>query len=879
MEALQDLKMDPIKAYTISKIPIIPPVFRPAYPLPSGDLVVSDINKHYKDVGLLNTQLKTSGDSLPDKDRVEGIENLYTSIKAMQGFIDPITYSKDKYKGFLQELGKMKTGLIHGKAWSHRQDVSGRSTITVEPSLGLNEVGIPTEFAYTAYKPFILRSLKESGVKATQALKHYEEKSPTALLALESVMQDRPVILNRAPALHKHSVQAFRPILTTGKSIRLNPLIVKGFNADFDGDTMSVMVPIGKEAIEEARQMVPSKILFKHGDNSLMPAIQQDYLYGLHELSKITYGTTKKNFSTISEAKNSDIPWTEVFSLNGKDMTVGQYMINAELPQAMKDYKREMNKKVVNNLLSEIGKKYPTFVEDVFNSWKDLGASYSYLNGNTISITDFAINHNYRDKILNKEMPGLEKMNPDQKASAMNDITRRVQVEQDKELSQKNNIYKMLTAGSFSKPDSVRQILSMPGVLNDINNKPLPIPVTTSYGEGLDSSSYFNTLYSARKGTVDRSVNTQQTGALTKDMLNVARKFLIVESDCGTKEGLEFDINDKNLIDRTLLYTIPKVGKRNDLITTDVLMKAKALNMETMWVRSPLTCDSVEGVCQMCYGLLPNGQFASIGTNVGILDSEAITERATQLTMQTFHTGGSALGGGGIQAGIPRIEQIVKVPERLSGKATLSEIDGVVKSIIKNQTGGYNVVVEQKLHVVPSGRRPIIEIGQYVTAGDPLSDGVIKPQELSKLKTHLDAQKYMVNELSNVFGGDFYKKTFETSIKAISDNADITKAPDNSGFIRGDSSSISYLNYLNRLRKKEGLDVIEFKPYFKSVQTSNTDADDWMTKVTTNRVKAALTTGAAKAQYANLKGKDPIPAYIYSENFGKDTHYEKGEFY
>ena len=879
MEALKDLKMDPIQAYTLSKIPIIPPVFRPVYPLPSGDLVVSDINKHYRDVGLINTQLKTAVNDLPDKEKLEGMRTLYNSVKAMQGFIDPITYSKEKYKGFIQELGKMKTGLIHGKAWSHRQDVSGRSTITVEPNLGLNEVGIPREFAYTAYKPFILRSLKESGIKATQALKHYEDKSPTAMQALDNVMKDRPVILNRAPSLHKHSVQAFRPILTTGKSIRLNPLVVKGFNADFDGDTMSVMVPIGKEAIEEARQMVPSKILFKHGDNSLMPSISQDYLFGLHELSKITKGKTKKRFASINAAKDSGISWTEILSLNGKDMTIGQFMINAELPQSMKDYKREMNKKVVNTLLTEIGKKHPTFVEDVFNSWKDLGAAYSYINGNTISITDFAIDRSFRDKLLSKEMPAIDAMKGEERAKAMNALTQRVQAEQDKVLSEKNNIYKMLTAGSFSKPDSVRQILSMPGVMTDIENRPLPIPVTKSYGEGLDTSSYFNTLYSARKGTVDRSVNTQQTGALTKDILNVARKFLVIETDCGTKEGLEFDINDKNLMDRVLLISIPKLGKRNDLIDTEMIMKAKNLSFDTLFARSPLTCESVEGICQLCYGLMPNGQLPTIGTNVGVLDSEAITERATQLTMQTFHTGGSALGGGGIHAGIPRIEQLIKVPERLSGKATLSTVKGVVKSILKNQTGGYNVTIENKLHIVPSGRRPIIQVGQTVMPGDPISDGVIKPQELGALKSHLDAQKYIVDELSNVYGGDFYKKTFETAIKSISDNAEITGAPDESGFIRGDSSTISYLNYLNRLRKKEGLDPVEYRPYFKSVQTSNTDAEDWLTKVTTNRVKAALTTGSAKGQYANLKGKDPIPAYIYGEEFGKDTNYEKGEFY
>jgi len=1031
MQALKDLKMTPIEAYTINKIPIIPPIFRPAYPLPSGDLVVSDINKHYRDVGLINTQLKETFKILPEKEKQEGIKNLYNSIKAMQGFIDPITYSREKYKGFLQELGKTKTGLIHGKAWAHRQDISGRSTITVEPDLGLNEVGIPKEFAYTMFKPFILRALKESGIKVTEALKHYEDKSPIALQALEAVLKERPVILNRAPSLHKHSVQAFKPVLTEGKSIRLNPLVVKGFNADFDGDsvdletplllkidgqvvymtgkqlekllkpedgnyvcvvknmeaygyegwnpiktvsfhevlnkkkfriilyngysfivsedhslmsnkqqvkpidlninqeldniiidnnitkgfriksieeveyldrmidlevekehvfstafgvilhnTMSVMVPIEKESIEEAFNMMPSKILFKHGDNSLMPSISKDYLYGLYALSKIEKPKIKKKFANIELAKESGMSWNELFSLNGKDVTIGQYLINEVLPDNLKDYNRILTNKVVDNILTEIGKKYPTYIENVINRWKDLGAMYSYLYGNTISITDFAIDHSYRDNLLKKELPKIEtKLKGEEKIKALNDLTLKIQAEQDKTLKDKNNIYEMLNSGAFTKADSVRQILSMPGVLTDLKNNPLPIPVTRSYGEGLDVSSYFNTLYSARKGTVDRSVNTQETGALTKELLSVSRKFLVVMVDCNTEKGLEFDINDKNLLDRTLLFTIKGIGKRNDVVTTEIIMKAKALNLDKLAVRSPLTCEAVDGVCQMCYGLLPNGQFPDIGTNVGILDSEAITERATQLTMQVFHTGGSALAGGGIQAGFPRLEQLLKLPERLSGKATLSEVDGTVSSILKNQTGGYNVLINGKLHIIPAGRKPIIDTGQYVSKGDPISDGIVKPQELAELKSHLDAQKYIVNEASNIYGKDFYKKTFETVVKSISDNAEITYAPEDSGFLRGDVSTISYLDYLNRKRKKEGLELIEYKPFFKSIQTLNVDSDDWLTKVTTNRIKAALTTGASKGQFANIKGKDPIPAYIYAEEFGKNTNPEKGEFY
>ncbi|KKM78729.1 hypothetical protein LCGC14_1357050 [marine sediment metagenome] len=799
-----------------------------------------------------------------------------------------------------------KEGRFRGSLSGKRVDFSSRTVISPDPNLDLSEVGVPETVAMKLTIPEIITAwniermkklvingpnkfpgvnyiVRPDGVKIR--LDFVEDRSTVAdnleigYLVERHISNGDIVMFNRQPSLHQMSIMAHYVRVLPGKTFRLHPSVCPPYNADFDGDTMSVMVPIGKEAIEEARQMIPSQILFKHGDNSLMPSLSQDYLYGLYELSQITKGKTKKRFATFAQAKDSGLSWTELFSLAGKNMTIGQYMLNSELPPEMKDYTRRLNRKVVNQILTELGKKHPKFVEEVFNSWKDLGATYSYLNGNTISITDFAISHSYRDKILKTELPKLKDLKGDARVDAMNAMTRRVQLAQDKALSKTNNIYKMLTAGSFNKPDSVRQILSMPGVMTDIENKPLPTPVTRSYGEGLDTRAYYNTMYSARKGTVDRSVNTQQTGALTKDILNVARRFLVVEIDCGTKDGLEFDLNDKNLLDRTMLITIPKIGKRNDVIETNIILKAKLLGLKTLWARSPLTCESVDGVCQMCYGLLPNGQFAPLGTNVGILDSEALTERATQLTMQTFHTGGSVLGGGGIHAGFPRLEQLVKVPERLGGKATLSEIRGVVKSILKNQTGGYNLTVENKMHVVPAGRKPIVEIGQTVMAGDPLSDGVIKPQELGALRSHLDAQKYIVDQASNIYGGDFYNKTFETIIRSISDNAVVTTAPDDSGFLRGDTTTISYLKRLNKMRKIEGLEPIKYREYFKSVQTLNTDSQDWLTKVTTNRVKAALTTGAAKGMYANIKGRDPIPAYLYGEEFGRNTNYAKGEFY
>ncbi len=325
LDALAKEGLNAKDAYTTTKVLVIPPKFRPIYPLPSGDLQVSDINKHYRDVGLQAINLKEAmaEDLLTEEEQIKFENDLYNSVKAMQGFIDPMTYGKMKYKGALKDLGDTKSGLIFGTAWAKRQDLTGRSTITPEPSLGLDEVGLPEPIAKKIFKPLVVRKLKQSGISASNALKYVNDEHPLAKNALVNVMEESPVLINRAPSLHKHSVQAFRPILMDGKDIRLNPMVVGGFNADFDGDTMSVMLPITYEGQQEAFGMFPSKILFKHGDNSLMPGLSQEFVYGISKLSDIEEDTGK-TFNSISDAKAAKIDMNKQFTLNGKKMTIGQ---------------------------------------------------------------------------------------------------------------------------------------------------------------------------------------------------------------------------------------------------------------------------------------------------------------------------------------------------------------------------------------------------------------------------------------------------------------------------------------------------------------------------------------------------------------------------
>jgi DNA-directed RNA polymerase subunit beta' len=508
---------------------------------------------------------------------------------------------------------------------------------------------------------------------------------------------------------------------------------------------------------------------------------------------------------------------------------------------------------------------------------------YAHSRGTTLSLTDFDVDRKYRDDILLAELPKLKGKSKAKRTEGFNKITKLVQKAQDNALSANNNAYDMLNSGSLSKGGNVRQMISMPGVLTDVKGRPLDLPVLRSYAEGLDTGDYFNTHYAARKGTVDRAVNTQESGALNKSVLTVTRRLLIIETDCGTRKSITVELDDNNVLDRFIAETLPGVVRRNQLIDSEVLLKLKKTGKTEVEVRSPLTCESAQGLCQQCYGLLPNGNLASVGTNVGALDAHAVTERATQLTMQTFHTGGAATTGG-VAESFPRLEQLLKVPQTLKGQAILSPVKGTVKEISKNLTGGFDVRIEgygtrnDKTITIPSGKLPVVQKGSKVSPGDRLSEGSIKPQELGELKSHLIAQEYIVDQLDSIYDKKFYRKTFETVVRAMSDNAVVTDAPDNSGYIRGDKTSTSYLKSLNKDRRAQKLAPIGYKEYFKSVDTLNTDYNDFLTQFTTNRLKNALTTGAAKGNYANIRGKDPIPAYIYGEGFGKGDM-AKGEFY
>lgn len=647
---LRDLGLKPIDAYTMKYVPIVPPKFRPIYPLPNGDLNASPVNYHYRDVGLMNQELKEVSElGIETKDTKLARAKLYQAVRAAQGLGDPVTYDNTK-EGLIKTLAgdDPGSGFIQGKLWRKRRDLSGRSVATVNPELGIDEIGIPNEMLWTIYKPFIIKELVSTGVSPVAAAKHYKDRSPLADRALDMAIKERPIFMNRAPSLHKHSVMSFKPRRTNEISIQANPLIFTGYNLDFDGDQVMIYPPVTTEAVEEAYNALPSRNPFKSGTRSVIHGHTWDYKIGLY------YATKKGNrtglrFNSIEEARNYKpaLKYNDVFYLNGQEMTLGLWDANEPLPEDMRDYNREIDAKVYSSMLEKIVEKHPKNFSDVINRWKDLGYNTAFVRGQTLSITDMKYDTSVRDKVLNKALKDINK-NPKNMLDIMNKAENEIEKYQTEQLKATgNNAWDFVESKALSgaKGKNITQVLSMVGYVADLKGNPIPVPITKSWAEGQDTFSYWNTLYGARKGSVDRSLNTANTGYLNKSLLNNTARVVITEEDCETDKFIEeTNILPIHLVGRVLAKDVPGVGKRDEVITSEMFDSIKRLNKMSLPIRSPLTCEAKDsGVCQMCYGWLSTNHFPMVGENIGVADSQSITEPLTQDTMKCQSKDGLAL--------------------------------------------------------------------------------------------------------------------------------------------------------------------------------------------------------------------------------------------
>lgn len=805
----------------LNVIPVIPPDIRPMVQLDGGRFATSDLNDLYRRVINRNNRLKKLLE-LGAPDIIVRNEKRMLQ-EAVDALIDngrrgrPVTGPNNRALKSLSDMLKGKQGRFRQNLLGKRVDYSGRSVIVVGPELKMYQCGLPKEMALELFKPFVMKRLVETGkvsnIKA--ARKFVDRANPEVWDALEIVIKGHPVLLNRAPTLHRLGIQAFEPVLVEGKALKLHPLTCTAYNADFDGDQMAVHVPLSAEAQSEARfLMLASGNLLKPSDGAPVTVPTQDMVLGSYYLTLDKDGEKGegKVFVDFNEAirayddgiisLHAKIKVRRTIETNGEmkskiiETTVGKYLFNTSIPQDLGfvdrndpenmfrlevDFKATKGKlaKIIDRCIKVHGVDQTS---EVLDKIKSTGYKYSTKSGITVAVCDATIPKEKKTILLDAEAQidvvtkqykrGLISGNERSAAilkiwdEATNKVTQKLQ----NSLDEFNPIFMMADSGSRGSMSQIRQLAGMRGLIANTSGKVINIPIRANYREGLNILEYFISSRGARKGLADTALRTASSGYLTRRLVDVSQDIIIREDDCGSKDGLViFDIKEGNeiiegmherLIGRYLVKDLVDEQTGEVVISKDKMMTEEdadtivGMGIKEIEIRSILNCKCKHGVCKKCYGNnLATGRPVGVGEAVGIIAAQSIGEPGTQLTMRTFHTGGVA-SADDITQGLPRVEELFEArkPKHL---AVISAIGGVVsfEEVKKNP----HVVVtdnekgETVSYLIPFGARLLVEEGDEVVAGDMLIEGSINPHDILDIKGTHAVQNYLIQEVQRVY--------------------------------------------------------------------------------------------------------------------------------
>jgi len=801
-------------------IPVIPPELRPMVQLDGGRFATSDLNDLYRRVINRNNRLKRLLE-LGAPDIIVRNEKRMLQ-EAVDALIDngrrgrPVTGPGNRPLKSLSDMLKGKQGRFRQNLLGKRVDYSGRSVIVVGPKLKLHQCGLPREMALELFKPFVMKKLVQNGhahnIKSAKRM--VERMRPEVWDVLEDVIRDHPVLLNRAPTLHRLGIQAFEPVLVEGRAIQIHPMVCTAYNADFDGDQMAVHVPLSAEAQAEARLlMLATNNILSPKDGRPVSIPTQDMVLGIYYLTleRVDLRFKEKAFRNPDEAMRAYE--SEVLPLHASvrvrlpgirteapfvQTTVGRLIFYQAIPSQL----TEIEEKDGGRRLSRLGEKILGSVSDkkvlsylidlcyrklgyaqtaaLLDGIKELGFTFATRAGLTIGIEDIMIpeekpellaaadreveevERQYRRGLITKEERYRKVI------AIWNRATEKIKDLLLEKLDQFNPVYMMAISGARGNIQQIRQLAGMRGLMADPSGRIIDLPIRANFREGLTVLEYFISTHGARKGLADTALRTADSGYLTRRLVDVAQDVIVREEDCGTDEYIEVtEIRDGNEIIEKLSDRIlgriaaadivdPRTGemlvRKEEEIDEEAVERIQAAGIDKVKIRSVLTCGARYGVCARCYGRnLTSGFLVDIGEAVGIIAAQSIGEPGTQLTMRTFHTGGVA--GEDITHGLPRVEELFEA-RRPKGQALVAEADGVVA--VREVKGRRELELttpngERFTYVVPYGARLRVQDGDQVTAGDELTEGPVNPHDLLKIKGVKATQLYLLKEVQRVY--------------------------------------------------------------------------------------------------------------------------------
>lgn len=870
VEAFIESKNDP-SWMIMDVIPVIPPDIRPMVQLEGGRFATSDLNDLYRRVINRNNRLKRLLDIGSPEIIVRNEKRMLQ--EAVDALIDngrrgkPVTGPGNRPLKSLSDMLKGKSGRFRQNLLGKRVDYSGRSVIVIGPNLKFYQCGLPKKMALELFKPFVIRELvkREISHNVKNAKKLVERENDKVWDVLEDIIVDHPVLLNRAPTLHRLGIQAFEPILVEGKAIKLHPLVCTAYNADFDGDQMAVHLPLSPEAQAEARLlMLSTNNILAPKDGKPITTPSQDMVLGSFYMTTrkegqkgeglifkdidemmLAYAMHYVTLQTIVKVKRDSVNNDGTSKI--VESTVGRFIFNEGIPQDLGMVNREedpyslevdlqVDKKMLSKIIDLTFRKYGNIrTAELLDYIKSMGYKYSTIGALTISMGDITIPDSKKVIIEQAE----QRIDMVQDIYLQGDITNEERYKKVIEIWEQcikdvtkalmtnlpadNNLNIMAVSGARGSENQIRQLGGMRGLMSDTAGNTIEIPITSNFREGLSVQEFFISTHGSRKGLSDTALRTADSGYLTRRLVDVSQDVIITEDDCGTDEYIVAkEIKDGNrqvedlksrIIGRYAfedildLDTGEIIVHKNDMINEAIAERIESKGIKEVKVRSVLGCKMKHGVCAKCYGRnLATGKPVNIGEAVGIIAAQSIGEPGTQLTMRTFHSGGIA--GVGITSGLPRVEELFEA-RKPKGLAYITEIEGTVK--IQENKKRNDVIVtaedgEEKVYQIPYGAHIRVNEGDHVEKGEPLTEGSINPQDILRVNGAEGVRDYIIREVQKVYrlqGVDIDDKHIEIIIRQMMSKIKIEESGD-SGFLSGSVVDARDFKMTNEQLVKEG---------------------------------------------------------------------------
>ena len=904
-------------------VPVIPPELRPMVQLDGGRFATSDLNDLYRRVINRNNRLRR----LLDLGAPEIIVNNEKRMlqEAVDALFDngrrgrPVTGTGNRALKSLSDMLKGKQGRFRQNLLGKRVDYSGRSVIVVGPQLKLHQCGLPKLMALELFKPFVIKRLMDLGHSSNikNAKRMVERSRPEVWDVLEEIIRERPVLLNRAPTLHRLGIQAFEPQLVEGKAIQLHPLVCAAFNADFDGDQMAVHLPLSVEAQAEARiLMLASNNILKPSDGRPVTVPTQDMIIGLHHLTTLKEGVEGEGraFSSVSEAimamdqhsldlnakikirienlHMSDAP--EGFVQGGTaihETTLGRALFNELLPADYPWVEAVADKGLISSLVNDLAERYPKVaVAETLDRVKDAGFYWATRSGVTVALSD-VLTPKGKKQIIEKYEKLAAKIQSQYDKGLISDVERRrelvevwsaatkeVNDEMRASFPEDNTINRMVTSGARGNWLQVGNIAGMRGLVSNPRGEVIARPIISSYREGLSVAEYFIATHGARKGLADTALRTADSGYLTRRLVDVSQDVIIREDDCGTTKGISFPIAAENsagewvraenveneVFARNL--AADAVNEKGTVIASagadvgDVLInELVAGGVREILVRSVLACESLVGVCAACYGRsLASGIAVSLGEAVGIIAAQSIGEPGTQLTMRTFHTGGSA-SADDITQGLPRVTELfeARTPKGSSpiceanGRVSIEETDTQYKVTLTPDNGD-----EPVTHTVSKRMTLLVEDGQSVELGQQIHEGLLDPKDVLRVKGVRAVQQHLVDGVQGVYGSQgvpIHDKHIEVIVRQMMRKVTVVDHAE-TNLLPGELVDRSRYNTINRAALAEGKKTASARQEVMGITKASLATESWLSAASFQETTRVLTEAAMQGKSDPLVG-------------------------